>query len=199
VTSAGLLGAVLAGGASRRLGRDKSAERVGAERMIDRAAAALRPCCEEVIVVSSRPETPRGPWSVVPDLRPSSGPLAGIEAALHRAAEAGSRAVVVLAVDLPLVDAEAIGVLVAEHEDTGRAAAAERDGDPDFEPLCAVYPVESLAAVRELLDGGERSARALFERIGGTRVAVPAAELNVNDEGDLARATRSVSRGPAVR
>jgi hypothetical protein len=30
-------------------------------------------------------------------------------------------------------------------------------------------------------------------------VAVPAAELNVNDEADLARATRSVSRGPAVR
>lgn len=183
-----VLGAVLAGGESRRLGRDKAAERIAGERMVDRAVSALRARCGEVVVVSSRAETPRGDWALVRDLRPGSGPLAGIEAALDRAASSGASAVLVLACDLPLVDEAVIG-LVLDALGDGRAAAAARAGDPDFEPLCAVYTSDCLPVVAGLLDAGERAAGALFRAVDGRRVHVgDRAAVNVNDEDDLRRA-----------
>lgn len=187
-----LLGAVLAGGSSRRMGRDKSAERVGGARMIDRAARALRAHCHEVVVVSARSGTPAGPWRVVPDRRVGAGPLAGLEAALLDAEESVHDAVFALACDLPLVRSDVIGAVVDGLGDA-QAAAAARDGDPAFEPLCAVYRVSCRAVASELLDRGERSARALFEAIEGRTVPVPRSVLlNVNTEADLARA-RSVA------
>jgi len=183
-----LVGAVLAGGASRRFGRNKSVEPLDGRRLIDRAADALRRHTDEVIVVSSRSDTPAGGWVVVEDCRPSCGPLGGIEAALQYAADGEYDAAAVLAVDLPLVDDAALGVLIEAFAlDPRRSTVAARDGDPDFEPLCAVYPTSRLEAVSGLLDAGERAARALFEQHGGLRVpGVRGAGMNVNREADLA-------------
>ena len=44
---------VLAGGMSRRLGRDKAQEVIAGERMIDRIVRMLRSCADEIIVVVS--------------------------------------------------------------------------------------------------------------------------------------------------
>lgn len=186
------LGAVLAGGASRRLGRDKAAEPLGGLRLIDRAVGALRGACPEVVVISARPDTPRGDWTVIGDLRPSCGPLGGIETALDRARCEGYAAAFVLACDLPLVDRSSAASLLAEYG-AGPAVAALREGDPDFEPLCAVYGTGCLPVVADLLDRGERAACALFRAVGGRRVAMPGAGLNVNDEEDLARANAAVA------
>ncbi|MDH3424699.1 MAG: molybdenum cofactor guanylyltransferase, partial [Gemmatimonadota bacterium] len=183
-----LLGAVLAGGRSRRFGRDKTAESIRGAPMIERAVDALASCCADVVVVSSREDTPVGPWRTIPDDRPDLGPLAGIETALAEAARFGCGAVFVLAADLPLVQSGTVADVVAELGE-GRAAAAAREGDPDFEPLCAVYRTDCLDDVAALLDGGESAARALLERVGGARAPVdPRTLVNVNTEADLAMA-----------
>jgi molybdopterin-guanine dinucleotide biosynthesis protein A len=192
-----LLGAVLAGGGSRRLGRDKAAERVGPLRMVDRAVAALRPHCADVVVVSSRPDTPEGDWRSVRDLRAPCGPLGGIEAALYAASAGGHVAAFVLAVDLPLVHARALRPLVERFAEGSAPVAASREGDPDFQPLCAIYPVGCLSAATRLLDGGTRPARALVEAVGGVRVDLGLRELNVNDEEDLHRAQTALEGGAA--
>lgn len=191
----GLLGAVLAGGESRRFGRDKTAEPVAGVPMIRRGVEALAPACREVVVVSSRSGTPTGPWRVVPDARPGRGPLAGIEAALleARGLDWAPSAVVVLAADLPLVGSDAVARLLeafGSAETEVDAVAARRDGDPDFEPLCAVYRVGCLETASELLDDGRAEARGLFEAVEGRTVAVEGdvASLNVNTEGDRVRA-----------
>jgi molybdopterin-guanine dinucleotide biosynthesis protein A len=193
-----VLGAVLAGGESRRLGRDKASEQVAGERMVDRAVAALRAHCAEVVVVSSRADTPSGDWSQVPDLRVGLGPLAGIEAALDRAASGGASEVFVLACDLPLVDSGVVGRVI-EGRRGARAAALARDGEPSFEPLCAVYSVDCLAAVRALLDEGARAAGALFRVVEGRRVpaGIRGVGVNVNDEDGLRRA-RALAAGESV-
>lgn len=183
-----VLGAVLAGGESRRLGRDKAGERVAGERMVDRAVAALRAHCADVVVVSSRVQTPSGDWPRVPDLRVGCGPLAGIEAALDRASSSGASAAFVLACDLPLVDGSVVASVLAARAGA-RAAAVAREGDPDFEPLCAVYSVDCLPVVTRLLDEGVRAAGALFRAVDGRRVPGGGrAEVNVNDEDGLRRA-----------
>ncbi len=183
-----LLGAVLAGGRSRRFGRDKTAALAGGRPMIRRAVDALAASCADVVVVSSRNETPRGAWRILPDLRPGVGPLAGIESALAEAARLGLDGVFVLAADLPLVGPDTVH-RVAGGLGEAEAAAPRREGNPGFEPLCAVYRVTCLPAARSLLDEGRREARSLFEAAGG--VTVPPDEstgLNVNTPDDLARA-----------
>jgi len=197
-TSGEVLGAVLAGGASRRFGRDKSAEEIDGTPMIERAFAALSVVCDDVLVVSSREDTPRGRWRTVPDLRPGQGPLAGIEAALDHAVRDGFAAALVLACDLPLVGHDTLEALIAASEGGSRVVAVSRRGDPDFEPLCAVYPTSGLDAVTALLDDGERAAQAAYRRLGGR--VVPASDspsgadvmLNVNTPADADRARQAL-------
>jgi molybdopterin-guanine dinucleotide biosynthesis protein A len=214
----GVLGAVLAGGASRRLGRDKAAVTVGGVSMIERAVGTLAAVCDEVVVVSARADTPVGGWRIVPDLRKSVGPLGGLETSLAWADERGAPAVFVLACDLPLVDEGVVRAVLegcrrhlpptsASGSTAGRACAASRDGRPDFEPLCALYSTPCLGVATRLLDEGAREARALFQAVDGLRVDVPSgaartehsALLNVNTEHDLERADALITtpRGDA--
>jgi hypothetical protein len=82
------LGAILAGGRSRRFGSDKALARLGGERLIDRAAAALRPQVDRLIVcgrvmpamvcVADRPSPDLGPLGGL-------GPITsgGLNCAIH--------------------------------------------------------------------------------------------------------------------
>lgn len=218
-----MLGAVLAGGRSRRFGRDKIAVEVEGVPMALRAVRALAPSCAEVVIVTSRP-TPAEWGTVIPDLRPGLGPLAGIESALGYAAERGYPAVFVLAADLPRVGPEVVAEVARAMaggpapapldrspvqlagipaplagspaplagSPAPLAVAAARCGDPDFEPLCAVYRTECLEVVSSLLDRGARAARTLVESVGGRKVelddeAAAAVSVNVNVPDDLDR------------
>ena len=185
----------------------------------------MQAVAEEVVVVSSRVETPRGPWRVLPDLRPGKGPLAGLEAALTEARRRGLEGVLVLAADLPLADDEtlrrvadsltdgdaAVVAFAAADATTPPSAPAGETtaegrggGKPDFEPLCAVYRTDCLEVVQRLLDEGRHEARSLFETVGGRRVPVaPHALLNVNTPEALGRArsrieTREAPDGEAA-
>lgn len=186
-----LLGAVLAGGRSRRFGRDKAVEIVGGRTLVERAAGTLDAVCEEVVVVS--PHEVGTLHRRVADRRPGWGPLGALETALEAAVERGLDGVLVLACDLPLVTAGSVRALAAALRDAPAAAAA-RDGTPPVEPLCAAYRSECLAPARALVEGGARAAQALFSEVGGCRLPLPREELlNVNTEGDAERAERALS------
>lgn len=91
-----LLGAVLAGGRSTRFGSDKALALLDERPLIEHAIAALATRTEAVIVCGRT-------WSDwVPDRpAPGLGPLGGINAALHVAAERGFDAVLTVPCDLP--------------------------------------------------------------------------------------------------
>jgi molybdopterin-guanine dinucleotide biosynthesis protein A len=189
-----MLGAVLAGGESRRFGSDKAAALVAGTTLVERAGSTLAAVCTEVIVVSSRPAT-TDRWRHVPDARPGEGPLAGIESALQYAGAHGFDGAFVLACDLPLVEPGLVAAIVAVLGDRWAAAPA-REGAPGVEPLCAAYRVECLPWVTAALDRGERAAQALFDAVEGVRVPAPAgAFLNVNTPGDRERATAVLEGG----
>ncbi len=185
------LGAVLAGGESRRFGSDKAAALLDGKTMVDRAAATLAEVFREVVVVSSRAPATRS-WLHIPDGRPGQGPLAGIEAALRFADERGLGGAFVLACDLPLVDTGTIHAVLAAL--TGAAAAAPaRQGDEGWEPLCAAYRLECLPWASAALDRGELAVHGLLDAVGAVRVAArPAALLNVNTPADHFRAVSVV-------
>jgi molybdopterin-guanine dinucleotide biosynthesis protein A len=162
-------GALLAGGASRRMGRDKRLIVVDGEPMVRRAARALAAGTDELLIVVS-PGRPISPHAVadlrariVEDRVADAGPLAGLEAAL---VAARYELVVAAAADMPWLAASVVRLLVerlavAEAATDAVAIATDRGA----EPLLAAYRRRVAPTVTQLLDGGERRTTALLEAV----------------------------------
>jgi len=149
-----LYGLVLAGGRSTRMGTDKAAlihpdGRPLARRTFDLLAEAG--CADVVLSLRHDQEIPAG-FADLPDLAiirdpidSTGGPLVGIVAAmnLHPGADW-----LVLACDLPRLDAATLSHLVAsKHPDElFLSYRSEFDGLP--EPLCALYSSDALPLLR---------------------------------------------------
>jgi molybdopterin-guanine dinucleotide biosynthesis protein A len=104
-------GAVLAGGRSTRLGRDKALLTIDGETLLARAVRILATVCDEVIVVAGPERRALVPQvRVVPDERPGAGPLGGIATALRAA---GHGRVLVVATDMPLLNPRLLRHLLA--------------------------------------------------------------------------------------
>ena len=149
-------GLLLSGGASRRLGVEKATLRLDGEPLADRVARAL------VAVVAPVFEVGPG-YTTLPAVReepPGSGPLLALIAGAEALASCGSEGpAVVLAVDLPFLDARFVEWL-ASHP-APETVVPVVDGVP--QTLCARYGVDALAMAREVASSGRRSLRALLD------------------------------------
>ncbi len=129
--------ALLAGGKSSRMGRDKAllpSPRAGVVlwRHQWETLAALHP----VEMLWSGPDRPGLPANArwIDDFVTNAGPLAGIAACLEAMS---TDLLVVLAVDLPRINMEFLAGMLARSSPTSGAVAR---GENFFEPLAAVYP-----------------------------------------------------------
>lgn len=182
---------VLVGGRSVRFGRDKLLVDLGGRPMVAAPIAALRevfgprvtaigPCDPAVRALADA-------W--LPDDHPGSGPMGGILTALERF----RGPVLVLAGDLPAIDAATVRALVdaflAIPEAAVALATAADDGGLRDHPCAAVYgrPMRAiLAAARHAGRFGLRDAIAGVPASGVIRVGCPPARLaNVNRPADL--------------
>lgn len=198
-----VLGAILAGGASRRFGTPKALARVGGRTLVERAHDALQPVMTDVILVTDDASLRGGLLAgVVPDTFPGEGPLAGIHAALSHAAALGFAGALCLACDLPFASPALLRALLdrAASDTDASAVAPESEGRRGVEPLCAYYAVGALPEVERLLRTGVRSAYRALQSLPGV-ARLPLAEvrtlgdpdrlfLNVNTREDHARALR---------
>jgi molybdopterin-guanine dinucleotide biosynthesis protein A len=181
------VGAVLAGGLGRRIGGDKAIVELEGRALVHYPLEAMHEVCDDVVVVAKR-DTMLPPLAGVADLwiEPDEPrhPMAGIAHALHLAA---GRAVLAVAVDLPLIDAATLRALCAA--DPGGAAAVVPRVDGRLQPLCALY---TPAAARRLaaFDTGAR-ATDVVQQMGIREVAFddPTPFLNVNRPEDLLQAS----------
>src|SRR5690606_24867161 len=98
------LGVVLAGGLSRRMGRDKATLALAGRSLLDRSIDALIAAGLPVLVVG-RSALARGDVQACEDDEPGRGPLAGLATALRRAQGAP---IVAVPCDVPDLDAEAV-------------------------------------------------------------------------------------------
>ncbi len=169
---------LLAGGKSRRMGRDKALLKLSDGRALwehQREVLSKLEPAEWFISGSWREGFPDGlPW--LADGVPGRGPLAGITAALNKMS---SPRLVVLAVDLPAMTAAFLHTLLQE---SGGAGAVPQWPDGFFEPLAAVYPKSAAGAavaalssealalqpfVRALVASGSVKARPITEGESG--------------------------------
>ncbi len=184
MSTADALGAVLAGGASRRMGRPKALLHVDGVAMVRRVADALLDGgCSTVTAVGGDPERLAAlGLATVPDDHPGEGPLGGIITALRRAP--GARSVLVAACDLPWLTPEAVAAVRAAAPRDAVAVASS----PRREPLLARWPVAALAELEAAFAAGERAVHAVLAGLSTPLVLVPvpaAAVRNVNRPEDL--------------
>ena len=105
-----LLGAVLAGGQSRRFGSDKALAELDDRPLIAHAAAALAPHVETVAICGRA----FGDYVALTDRpAPGLGPLGGLAAALRHAANAGYDAVLSIGCDIPTLPRNLVDALLA--------------------------------------------------------------------------------------
>lgn len=166
-----LLGAVLIGGSSRRMGRDKARLPWRGRPLALHVAAALSAVAGEVVLVGSRPGDDRFPGvRTIADRRPGEGPLAGLHAALEAA---GGRAVLLAACDLPGVSPELARWVAGSGlppEGPPRARVPVADGRA--QPLFALYSAACREPAEAALARGERSMTGFLERLAVERLVV---------------------------
>jgi len=157
-----LVGAVLAGGSSSRMGRDKAVLVLEGRTLARRAADRLAGVCARVLVA----DRGRGVVPGLPSVAdgPGRGPAAGI---LGAAGAAPACALLVLACDLPAVPAELLAALVARSG--GGADLVLPRWSLGVEPLAAWYGPAALAALAAQVAAGEYS---LGRLVAGGALAV---------------------------
>lgn len=188
-------GIVLAGGRSRRMGRDKAAMDWAGEPMLARVVRTVGQRCDPVFVVAPEESAayqglhgtggPEAQW--VTDETPGGGPLAGLAVGLSRAADAGAAWAFVCATDMPLISAELIDELLRGVTVSTQAVIAT-DAQRDH-PMAGLYRTDVAPVVAELTAGGERRMLAALDALTTHRVAVGNPEwlTNVNAPEDMHR------------
>lgn len=180
--------AVMAGGKSSRMGRDKLLIETEGETLVRRAVREFGGAFDTVLLSVAEAGKYDVPAEPVEDVFPGCGPLGGLHAVLLRTEDEG---VFIAAADMPFATAEAALKIAAACGDAEICLPVWDDGRP--EPLFAYYKKELAPRAEKLLREGRRSMRSLLEI---SRVkTVPAASLgdarlleNVNTPEDLARA-----------
>ena len=141
-----LFGLVLVGGKSLRMGRDKALISYnGTDTQLERSSALLRSECQKVFVSQRKAqafELPSFAHVIYDSVKEVKGALCGILSAMHKYPDEHW---LVIACDLPNLEANTLRKLVREFESESPQLIAYKssyDGLP--EPLCAIYPAESL-------------------------------------------------------
>ena len=192
--SAPLSALLLTGGASRRMQADKALLEYDGRPQLLRAWELLQRVGIGRAFVSINPgqqgDALRAGLPTLADTVQSVGPVAGIITAQQAFPGA---AWLVVACDLPLLDADTLRTLM-EARDPGHDATAFRsrhDGLP--EPLCAIWEPTSAALLRQRLDAGHACPRKALLQLQTTLLPAPGVALdNVNTPDELLQARRQL-------
>jgi molybdopterin-guanine dinucleotide biosynthesis protein A len=185
--------AILAGGRSRRMGRDKALVEIGGRTMLARVLERLSPLFERIMIIG-----PEGPpledfgVPVYPDLRPGKGSLGGIHTALHYSP---TERVFCSACDLPFINTDVVSHIISLAGGDCDAVVPRVNGE--LEPLCALYSTKISGAIEQNLDSGVRRIKTTLSSqrvriVEGQELALMDPKLltffNINTPADLERA-----------
>jgi len=155
-TITGATAVILAGGAGRRMGRDKALIELGGKPLAKYAAEGAAKVFGTV-VISGPPSLSALGFSVVSDEYAGGGPLSGIHAALSAS---DTDWIFVMPCDSPFVPEAFMRGIAAEAKDCD--VVVPRHGR-FYEPLHAMYHKRCLPHVKRLLDEDEHKIVRLYE------------------------------------
>lgn len=149
-----IIGIVLAGGQSKRMGEDKALINYHGETQLEATYKLLKQCCEQVFVsvsAANENEKNRKQFPHIIDSAIHSGPLAGILSSFEKFPK---KPLLIVACDLPLLNLETLSFLISERNPNKQATAytSEFDGLP--EPLCCIWEASILKNIILYIDKG---------------------------------------------
>jgi molybdopterin-guanine dinucleotide biosynthesis protein A len=185
---------ILTGGASRRMGTDKSQLLIDRQTFTDRISETLLQLTNSVTIVGRHANNSTLPS--IPDVYPQWGALGGLHAALTTCTREWA---LVVACDLPFVTAELFLALARLRLDHEAVVPVQSDGHP--QPLAALYRVDPCRQrATELIEAGRRRPLDLLEAVKTRWVSfdelrnLDQAErffVNINTPSDYYDATRT--------
>ena len=152
--------AVLAGGKSSRMGKDKTELPFQGMTLLEYQAARIQEIgISDVMISGKKAEIPG--TRDIRDVYPGQGPLAGLHACLCSALRDNC---LLIGTDTPLVPRETLETLLAEHSRGDQKITMLVHGDC-FEPLIAVYCRDLAETAEKMLEEGKRSMRELIRNV----------------------------------
>ncbi|MCV7113135.1 molybdenum cofactor guanylyltransferase [Mycolicibacterium setense] len=186
LSTAPLAAVVLAGGASRRMGRDKATLPIDGTTMVERVVAAVSERCSPVFVIAAPGQPlPALNAQILRDEVRGVGPLVATGRGLRAVAEAGVDRAFVCAVDMPYLSSDLIDALAAPAQRLPADIVLPWDGRDHY--LAGIYRSALTEKIAALVRDGRRSMRALAESVDTQRIvmAPQRALTNVNTAADL--------------
>jgi molybdopterin-guanine dinucleotide biosynthesis protein A len=174
-----LLGVVLAGGKSSRMGCDKSRIEIDGIPLVKRMATALDPVCDEVVISVDAFQFQDLGLNEIVDIWPGLGPMGGLLAGLKAADELGFDEVFLTSCDLFGFDPVWVSLLPA-----GQNAAFF---DERWQPMVSRWQIDVLKDLPRENIGLWRA----LELVGSTKIQVPVEwqkSFSLNTPDDVLRA-----------
>ena len=196
-------GIVLAGGQSRRLGRDKAVETIVGQPMLHRVFDRIRPVCDDIsVVVSDDARADNLPIPadvlVITDKYPGKGSLGGIYSGLI--ASPGEYGLVV-ACDMPFLNISLLEEILKLGADVD-VCVPVISGRP--EPTHALYSKNCVPYIKAQLDDDDLKITRFFNKVKVHYISEDASRsidpqlhsfFNINRQGDLDEALALASQG----
>jgi molybdenum cofactor guanylyltransferase len=157
-----MTGFVLAGGASRRMGRDKALLRLGQVILLERQVRLLQTVCHSVAIIGPVRNFPGFEAPFIADELPGHGPLGGIYTGLR---QARTEFTLFLGCDMPFMKARFLRYLCARALDGRADATIPETPGQGVQPLSAVYRRRALAAIRNSLASGDNKVSRFFSKV----------------------------------
>ena len=186
---------MLAGGKSRRLGRDKATAAINGTSLIERVVERLKPQTSRVLIVTSRDQLNLHAdidAEIISDLYPDRGPLSGIYTGLM---ESHSSRNIVVACDMPLLNTALLNYMIKLSSDFD--AVVPRLRKDRLEPLHAIYSEKCLSSMKLQLEAGKLEAYSFLNMVHVRYVDLAECQrfdpqllsfFNINRQSDLIRA-----------
>ena len=152
---AGLLraGFVLAGGASSRMGSDKALLEYRGKPLVLHIAGEVARAAGSVVLVGDPGRYSHLGYTVVPDVYPSGGPLAGILTALSISTATWN---LIVACDMPVIESLFLESLFREAEHERAQCLVPITSDGRWQPLCAIYHTSCFGPIQTAFGQGVR-------------------------------------------
>ncbi|MDY0408269.1 molybdenum cofactor guanylyltransferase [Virgibacillus soli] len=153
-------GAILCGGKSTRMGRNKSLLNIHGKKVIEHVNGVLEKICDHVVLSTNDFSTYQ--FMQIPmfaDRYVDKGPLAGIESVLYHV---DADVFVFSACDTPFISEQVYDFLIAQLE---KFDAVVPVYNKQIHPLSAIYHKRTLLAIQGQLDKNERRVKSFFQHI----------------------------------
>jgi len=157
--TSGLTGVILAGGASRRMGRDKALLELDGRPMIAAVAEQLRAVVDEIIIAADNSRYAPFADRCVADVFPGVGTLGGIHAGLSAAAH---ELALVVGCDMPFLNPAVLRWFAKAAEGVDLVVLKRGKW---LEPLHAIYRKNCLPAMETVIRDGKRRVFSFYDQV----------------------------------